>query len=186
MPVNPLQPLIEHLRDSPAVPSAARTDAQLSVPPDVQALWMAVMAHRHSFASASQPIVAVLPTAVAAEDLARELAVWLGEGEVECLPAWETFPFERVSPTLQSMGDRQRILWRLRGASAQGRDGFGGRAHPEARAGQPAGDACGSLGGANPRQGSPHQPAHSRRLQAMPASGAQGELGSERLYLGCL
>ncbi len=114
MPVNPLQPLIEHLRDSPAVPSAARTDAQLSVPPDVQALWMAVMAHRHSFASASQPIVAVLPTAVAAEDLARELAVWLGEGEVECLPAWETFPFERVSPTLQSMGDRQRILWRLR------------------------------------------------------------------------
>ena len=75
---------------------------------------MAVMAHRRSFASASQPIVAVLPTAVAAEDLARELSVWLGEDEVECFPAWETFPFERVSPTLQSMGDRQRILWRLR------------------------------------------------------------------------
>ena len=112
--MTPLSPLLEHLRDSPAVPSAARTDAQLSVPPDVQALWLAVMAHRHSFASASQPIVAVLPTAVAAEDLARELSVWLGEGEVECLPAWETFPFERVSPTLQSMGDRQRILWRLR------------------------------------------------------------------------
>ena len=114
MPVNPLAPLLEHLRDSPAVPSAATAHAQLSVPPDVQALWMAVMAHRHSFASASQPIVAVLPTAVDAEDLARELSVWLGEGEVECLPAWETFPFERVSPTLQSMGDRQRILWRLR------------------------------------------------------------------------
>ena len=112
--MTPLSPLLEHLRDSPAVPSAARTDAQLSVPPDVQALWLAVMAHRRSFASASQPIVAVLPTAVAAEDLARELSVWLGEGEVECLPAWETFPFERVSPTLQSMGDRQRILWRLR------------------------------------------------------------------------
>ena len=112
--MNPLAPLLEHLRDSPAVPSAATADAQLSVPPDVQALWMAVMAHRHSFASASQPIVAVLPTAVAAEDLARELSVWLGEDEVECLPAWETFPFERVSPTLQSMGDRQRILWRLR------------------------------------------------------------------------
>ena len=114
MRVNPLQPLIEHLSDSPSLPSAARADAQLSVPPDVQALWLAVMAHRRSFASATQPIVAVLPTAVAAEDLARELSVWLGEGEVECLPAWETFPFERVSPTLQSMGDRQRILWRLR------------------------------------------------------------------------
>ena len=111
--MNPLAPLLEYLRDSPAVPSAVKS-GQLSVPPDVQALWLAVMAHRHSFASASQPIVAVLPTAVAAEDLARELSVWLGEDEVECLPAWETFPFERVSPTLQSMGDRQRILWRLR------------------------------------------------------------------------
>ena len=113
MRVNPLSPLLEHLRDSPAVPSAAKS-GQLSAPPDVQALWLAVMAHRRSFASASQPVVAVLPTAVAAEDLARELSVWLGEDEVECLPAWETFPFERVSPTLQSMGDRQRILWRLR------------------------------------------------------------------------
>ena len=111
--MNPLQPLLEHLRDNPAVPSAAKA-GQLSAPPDVQALWLAVMAHRRSVASASQPIVAVLPAAVAAEDLARELSVWLGEDEVECFPAWETFPFERVSPTLQSMGERQRILWRLR------------------------------------------------------------------------
>ena len=111
--MNPLAPLLEHLRDSPAVPSAAK-GGQLSAPPDVQALWLAVIAHRRSFASASQPIVAVLPAAVAAEDLARELSVWLGEDEVECFPAWETFPFERVSPTLQSMGERQRILWRLR------------------------------------------------------------------------
>ena len=111
--MNPLAPLLEHLRGNPAVPSAAR-GGQLSAPPDVQALWLAVMAHRRSVASASQPIVAVLPAAVAAEDLARELSVWLGEDEVECFPAWETFPFERVSPTLQSMGERQRILWRLR------------------------------------------------------------------------
>ena len=111
--MNPLAPLLEHLRDDPAVPEAT-ADAQLYAPPSVQALSLAVMAHRRSSASASQPIVAVLPTAVAAEDLARELSVWLGEDEVECFPAWETFPFERVSPTLQSMGERQRILWRLR------------------------------------------------------------------------
>ena len=111
--MNPLAPLLEHLRDDPAVPKAT-ADAQLYAPPSVQALWLAVNAHRRSFASASQPIVAVLPTAVAAENLAKELSVWLGEGEIECFPAWETFPFERVSPTLQSMGDRQRILWRLR------------------------------------------------------------------------
>lgn len=111
--MNTLAPLLEHLRDSPAVPSAAK-GSQLSAPPSVQALWLAVMSHRRSFASSVGPIVAVLPTAVAAEDLARELSVWLGEDEVECFPAWETFPFERVSPTLQSMGERQRILWRLR------------------------------------------------------------------------
>ena len=110
--MNPLAPLLEHLRDNPAVPEAT-ADAQLYAPPSVQALSLAVMSHRRSSASASQPIVAVLPTAVAAEDLARELSVWLGEDEVECFPAWETFPFERVSPTLQSMGERQRILWRL-------------------------------------------------------------------------
>ena len=111
--MNPLAPLLEHLRGNPAVPEAT-ADAQLYAPPSVQALSLAVMAHRRSSASAPQPIVAVLPTAVAAEDLARELSVWLGEDEVECFPAWETFPFERVSPTLQSMGERQRILWRLR------------------------------------------------------------------------
>ena len=111
--MNPLAPLLEHLRDDSAVPETA-ADAQLYASPSVQALSLAVMAYRRSFASASQPIVSVLPTAVAAEELARELSVWLGEDEVECFPAWETFPFERVSPTLQSMGDRQRILWRLR------------------------------------------------------------------------
>lgn len=111
--MNPLQPLLNHLCDSPAVPSAAKGD-QLFAPQSVRALWLAVMAHRRHSAFSVEPVVAVLPTLAAAEELARELAVWLGADEVEHFPAWETFPFERVSPTLQSMGDRQRILWRLR------------------------------------------------------------------------
>ena len=34
--------------------------------------------------------------------------------EVELFPAWETLPFERVSPSLETMGRRLRVLWRLR------------------------------------------------------------------------
>ena len=42
-------------------------------------------------------------------------AQFLGaDGEVELFPAWETLPFERVSPSLETMGRRLRVLWRLR------------------------------------------------------------------------
>ena len=29
-------------------------------------------------------------------------------------PAWETLPFERVSPSVETMGQRLEVLWRLR------------------------------------------------------------------------
>ena len=38
----------------------------------------------------------------------------LGADAVELFPAWETLPFERVSPALETMGRRLRIMWRLR------------------------------------------------------------------------
>ena len=31
-----------------------------------------------------------------------------------CSPAWETLPFERVSPSVETMGRRLEVLWRLR------------------------------------------------------------------------
>ena len=37
-----------------------------------------------------------------------------GPSDVELFPAWETLPFERVSPSLETMGRRLRVLWRLR------------------------------------------------------------------------
>jgi transcription-repair coupling factor (superfamily II helicase) len=48
--------------------------------------------------------------------LAHDLGAFLGDGAVERFPAWETLPFERVSPSVETMGRRQRVLWRLRGA----------------------------------------------------------------------
>ena len=38
--------------------------------------------------------------------LANDLRIWLSEDEVETFPAWETLPFERVSPTTATMGKR--------------------------------------------------------------------------------
>ena len=37
-----------------------------------------------------------------------------GADPIELFPAWETLPFERVSPATETMGRRLRVLWRLR------------------------------------------------------------------------
>ncbi len=55
-----------------------------------------------------------MPTAAEAERLAGDLVPMLGADAVELFPAWETLPFERVSPALETMGRRLRIMWRLR------------------------------------------------------------------------
>ena len=60
------------------------------------------------------PVVVATPTAVDAERLAHDLGAYLGEAEVEVFPAWETLPFERVSPSIETMGRRLRAMWRLR------------------------------------------------------------------------
>ena len=37
-----------------------------------------------------------------------------GDDEVDVFPAWETLPFERVSPSVETMGRRMRTMWHLR------------------------------------------------------------------------
>ena len=51
---------------------------------------------------------------VEAERLAADLREYLGDDAVELFPAWETLPFERVSPATETMGRRLRVIWRLR------------------------------------------------------------------------
>ena len=41
-------------------------------------------------------------------------AVAAGADEVDVFPAWETLPFERVSPSVETMGRRMRTMWHLR------------------------------------------------------------------------
>ena len=78
-----------------------------------------------------RPVLVVTPTGAAAAQLAHDLdhfAEGRADGPdgappatVELFPAWETLPFERVSPEVHTMGRRLRLLWELGGATA--RDG---------------------------------------------------------------
>jgi transcription-repair coupling factor (superfamily II helicase) len=54
-----------------------------------------------------------------ANEVAEDLASFLGADSVELFPAWETLPFERVSPAVHTMGARMRTMWRLRTANEQ-------------------------------------------------------------------
>jgi transcription-repair coupling factor (superfamily II helicase) len=60
-----------------------------------------------------RPLLVVTPTVGDAERLSHDLGAFLGHDDVALFPAWDTLPFERVSPELSTMGARLRLLWRL-------------------------------------------------------------------------
>ena len=64
-------------------------------------------------ASERRPLVVCTSTNAEAESLATDLASILGADEVDMFPAWETLPFERVSPGVETMGRRMRTRHRL-------------------------------------------------------------------------
>jgi hypothetical protein len=98
------------LRDEPALAQVlGRTSATVAVPEAARALVTAGLAGL----TQRRPIVLAVPTSTEAERLAHDLAAYLGDERVELFPAWETLPFERVSPGVETMGRRLRVLWRL-------------------------------------------------------------------------
>jgi transcription-repair coupling factor (superfamily II helicase) len=81
----------------------------LAVPEAATAFVVAGVAHL----SDRRPLLVVTPTVRDAERLAHDLGTFLEDGAVETFPAWDTLPFERVSPEVAAMGQRLRLLWRL-------------------------------------------------------------------------
>jgi transcription-repair coupling factor (superfamily II helicase) len=75
----------------------------------------AVLAAVAALGSAAVVLVAT-PTMREAENLSHDLAAFAGPESVDLLPAWETLPFERVSPAVETMGRRLRAMWHLRHA----------------------------------------------------------------------
>ena len=107
MTLESLPPL---LRDEPALADVlGRRSAVLAVPEAARALTLAGLSHL----SGRSPLLVAVPSGTAAERLADDLAQLLPPNDVELFPAWETLPFERVSPSVETMGRRLRVLWRL-------------------------------------------------------------------------
>ncbi len=82
----------------------------IAVPDPARAFFVAGVVNLTS----ARPVTVAVPTSADADRLVSDLRVWLGEDEVEVFPAWETLPFERVSPAIETMGRRLRVMWHLR------------------------------------------------------------------------
>ncbi|MEO7428890.1 MAG: transcription-repair coupling factor [Acidimicrobiales bacterium] len=99
------------LREEPGFASVlGRSSAVLAIPEPARALAVAGLATL----SSRRPIVVAVPTTGDADRLANDLRTFLGPDAVDTFPAWETLPFERVSPSVETMGRRLRTMWRLR------------------------------------------------------------------------
>jgi transcription-repair coupling factor (superfamily II helicase) len=107
----PLSGLPRLLADDPGVGAvASRSHEVVAVSEAARPLFAAGL-HR---LTGARPLLLAVPTAAEAERIAGDLVPMLGADQVELFPAWETLPFERVSPGLETMGRRLRIMWRLR------------------------------------------------------------------------
>jgi transcription-repair coupling factor (superfamily II helicase) len=105
-----LQSLPPLLRNDDALAGmAGASTGLLAVPEPARAFVVAGLAHL----SGRHPLVVATPSAADAERIANDLRAFLGEDEVDLFPAWETLPFERVSPSVETMGRRLRAMWRL-------------------------------------------------------------------------
>ena len=121
-----LAPLAEALRADPGV-LAAVAGGVVAVTVAGQAPLLASLAMHRDGATT----LVVTPTTLDAERLERDLVCFLGpstpgaigaaDAPVVALPAWDTLPFERVSPEVAAMGARHAARWRLAQTSGRPR-----------------------------------------------------------------
>ncbi len=86
-----------------------RTSDVVAVAEPARAVTLAALA----LGTERRPVLVAAPTTAEADRLADDLELFLGEDEVARFPAWETLPFERISPSVEVMGRRVETLWRL-------------------------------------------------------------------------
>ncbi len=128
-----LRSLLPLLRDTTEFARALESSEPVVAVPDVARSYaLAALAT----AGTRTPIVVLTPTATDAEHLWHDLRSLLDPGTVELFPAWDTLPFERVSPEVQTMGQRLRVLWRLGAVSRPGTDAAANGDHPPRPDGQ--------------------------------------------------
>ncbi|MGI8938939.1 MAG: transcription-repair coupling factor [Iamia sp.] len=108
----PLGDIPALLADEPGLAQVrGRRQAVLAAAESARSLTVA-----HLASGTRTPVLVSVPTTGDAERLVHDLGAYLGPDAVELFPAWETLPFERVSPNVETMGRRLRVVWRLRHA----------------------------------------------------------------------
>ncbi len=106
-----LRSLAPLLRDEPGLTRAfGEPDARLAVVEVARPIAIAALATL----SNRRPLLVACPTGTMARQLHDDLSQFLDEDELALFPGWETLPFERVSPNVETMGQRLDVLWRLR------------------------------------------------------------------------
>ena len=109
----PLGSIVGLLRDEPAVMRAlGDPSARLAVAEVARPVSLAALARL----SERRPLLVACATGTDAARLHDDLCQLLPADSVALFPAWETLPFERVSPAIETMGRRLEVLWRLRHA----------------------------------------------------------------------
>jgi len=91
---SPLQSLVA---DHPAIPIDGTR--RLVVPPQLRAVYLAIAAQ-----NSGAPLLAIVPGERDADDLVDDLRLFIPD-VIHC-PAWETLPFEHVSPNVLTMAQR--------------------------------------------------------------------------------
>jgi transcription-repair coupling factor (superfamily II helicase) len=98
------------LRDDTGLTQAFGNPAALvAVPESARAVTVAALAQlgdRH-------PLLVATPTGTDAGQLYDDLCQFMPPDSVVLFPAWETLPFERVSPSVETMGRRLLAMWHL-------------------------------------------------------------------------
>ncbi len=104
-----LSGLLHGLLEDPAFARAARAEGPHGavLTPDAGMPFLAAGMARHRL------VLAVTATTRQAEDLAAAASSLTGPGRVAVMPAWETLPHERLSPSSDTVGRRLAILRRL-------------------------------------------------------------------------
>jgi len=110
------------MRTSPAAPlhgllapgrelfADALAPGELAVNPALRAYTLALLAERGA------PLLVAVPTDRDVDGTADALRAFLGDAAVAVFPSWETLPHERLSPQPATVGQRLRVLDRLKAA----------------------------------------------------------------------
>jgi len=85
---------------------------EIHVGPTLRAYTIGLLAEQ------APTLLVVVATDADAEALSDDLGAFLGEQAVAVFPAWETLPHERLSPLPATVGQRLRVLDRLRTGAA--------------------------------------------------------------------